>query len=139
MCPWLANTSFVKNDNLYETLSFLCVCEIISIYKYYHKLYEAVQLIILVVRGSLDFLPFLKSLVNLMQPTASCGLLFFKTWLQQHYSSLIIYTMLGKKKKKKITSMIFNVLEEVSSAHQACIYLIQRTAKTVKLWNVFTF
>ncbi len=28
--------------------------------------------------------------------------------------------------------------KEVSSVHQACIYLIQHTAKTVKFWNIFT-
>ncbi len=31
-----------------------------------------------------------------------------------------------------------NKNKEVSSAHQACIYLIQNTAKAVMLWNIFT-
>ncbi len=38
---------------------------------------------------------------------------------------------------KLLNSKIFNVLK-VSSAHRACIYLIQSTAKTVKIWNIFT-
>ncbi len=32
-----------------------------------------------------------------------------------------------------LNSKIFNVFKEVSSAHQACIYLILNTAKAVKL------
>ncbi len=39
--------------------------------------------------------------------------------------------------QKFLNSKIFNVFKEVSSAHQACIYLIQSTAKTVKTLKYF--
>ncbi len=39
--------------------------------------------------------------------------------------------------KKFLNSKIFNVFKELFSAHQACIFFIQKTAKAVILWNIF--
>ncbi len=46
----------------------------------------------------------------------------------------IAYTTIQKFLNSKIFFFFFN---EVSSAHQPCIYLIQNTAKAVILWNIF--
>ncbi len=37
-----------------------------------------------------------------------------------------------------LNSNMINVFKEVSSAHEACIHLIQNTAKAILLWNIFT-
>ncbi len=37
--------------------------------------------------------------------------------------------------QKFLNSKIFNVFKKVSSAHQACLYLMQSTAKSLKCWN----
>ncbi len=47
---------------------------------------------------------------------------------------LLVYTT----SQRVLNSKIFNVFKEVSSVHQACIYLIKNTAKAVILWNIFT-
>ncbi len=43
--------------------------------------------------------------------------------------------------QKFLNSKILNVFffKEVSSVHQACIYLIQSTARTVQFWNIFYY
>ncbi len=40
--------------------------------------------------------------------------------------------------QKFLNSEIVNVCKEVYSDHQACIYLIQNTAKTATFWDMFT-
>ncbi len=40
--------------------------------------------------------------------------------------------------QKFLNSKIFMFFKEFSSAHQACTYLMQNTAKTVTFWNIFT-
>ncbi len=40
--------------------------------------------------------------------------------------------------QKFLNSKIAMFFKEFSSAHQACIYLIQNTAKTVTFWNICT-
>ncbi len=39
---------------------------------------------------------------------------------------------------QKFLNRFLMFFKEDSSAHQDCIYLIQSTAKTVKVWNIFT-
>ncbi len=61
--------------------------------------------------------------------TASCFWAVKYTSVHQNYTN----------SQKFLNSRIFNVFfKEFSSAHQACIYLIQRTAKTLTFLNIFT-
>ncbi len=46
-----------------------------------------------------------------------------------HYQSNVLNSKIFK---------FFVLFKEVSSAHQACIYLIQSRAKTAQFWNMFT-
>ncbi len=46
------------------------------------------------------------------------------------------YRLTYTTSQKFLNSKIL-VFKEFSSAHQACIYLIQNTAKTVTFWNIF--
>jgi len=45
----------------------------------------------------------------------------------------VMYTILLNFEACKI--LFFNVLKDVSNAHQGCFYLIKNTVKTVILWN----
>ncbi len=49
-----------------------------------------------------------------------------------------VWTMYTTSQKYLNSKIFLCFFKEFSSAHQACIYLIQNTAKVVILWNIFT-
>ncbi len=58
---------------------------------------------------------------------------------QQKLFFTVLFHFINTTSQKFLNSKIFNVFKEASSAHQACIYLIQSTAKTIQFWNILLF
>ncbi len=70
----------------------------------------------------------------------SCGIfhLFTSTSQKSEPSQTCVQTQIHYQ-SNVLNSKIFYVIKEVSSAHQAGIYLIQSTAKTVKILKYFYY